>query len=78
MTIEGRNEDHPFPLNFFWRLIMNLKLITPPRGEPVGVEEAKRYLRVETSDDQEIIENLITTARLAVESYTGRTLMTQT
>jgi hypothetical protein len=57
---------------------MNLRLITPPRGEPVGVEEAKRYLRVETFDDQEIIENLITTARLAVESYTGRTLMTQT
>ncbi|MBL0941576.1 MAG: phage head-tail connector protein [Alphaproteobacteria bacterium] len=57
---------------------MHLKLITPPGGEPVSVEEAKRYLRVEADEDQEIIANLITTARLAVESYTGRNLMTQT
>lgn len=56
---------------------MNLKLITPPGGEPISVEEAKSYLRVEIDDDHEIIAKLITTARLAVESYTGKTLMTQ-
>lgn len=57
---------------------MNLKLIAPPRGEPVGIEEAKRYLRVDTDDDFGIIENLIKTARETVEHYTGKTLITQT
>lgn len=52
-----------------------LRKITEPTAEPLTVAEAKQHLRVEHSDDDSTIENLITSAREYVETYLDCTLM---
>jgi len=56
---------------------MGLVLVEPPATEPVTLEEAKNYLRVDVSEDDELIANLIRAAREYVEVTTGRALVTQ-
>lgn len=58
--------------------MMALKLITAPNGEPLGVAEVKDYLRVEHTDDDALIADLIVAARQACENFTRRALITQT
>lgn len=55
---------------------MPFQLVTPPAGEPVSVEHAKLHLRVDVDDDDVLIASLITAARQAAETLTGRQLMT--
>jgi uncharacterized phiE125 gp8 family phage protein len=52
-------------------------LLTAPAVEPVSLDEAKAFLRVETSDDDDVIAALIAGARLHVEAQTRRALVTQ-
>ena len=50
-----------------------------PTAEPLTLSEAKKWLRMdEISDDDEVINDLITEARLWVERVTGRQLVTAT
>ena len=58
--------------------MMALKLITPPASEPVSLDEAKAYLRIDTSDEDAIISGLITVAREYCESFQNRAYLTQT
>lgn len=51
---------------------MGLQIITPPSGAPVSVEEAKKFSRVDFSDDDEVIETLIASATDHVQQATGR------
>lgn len=51
---------------------------TAPNIEPVTVEEAKAYCRIDTADDDALVGALITAARQASEHYTGRSYITQT
>lgn len=57
---------------------MAVKVITAPSGEPISLDQAKAHLRVDTADQDDLIEALITAARERVEDETGRALITQT
>jgi uncharacterized phiE125 gp8 family phage protein len=46
---------------------MTLKLITPADGELITLAEAKRFMRVDHTDDDELIEELIKGARARIE-----------
>lgn len=54
------------------------QIVTAPASEPVTTAEAKDYLRIDTADDDTLIAELITAARIYVECYTGRQLVTAT
>ena len=51
---------------------------TAPAVEPITLAEAKDYAKVEVSTDDQLINSLITSARLYVENFTRRALNTQT
>lgn len=57
---------------------MSLKLITAPSVEPISRTEAKLHLRVDGTDDDNLIDVLITAARLDVETMSLHKLITQT
>lgn len=54
------------------------KLITQPSSEPISLDEAKEHLRVTGSDEDRLINNLITAVRQEAESYLNRLLIEQT
>ena len=56
---------------------MSSILLTAPAIEPLSLAEAKAYLRVEYSDDDEVIGALIAGSRIHVEAQTRRALITQ-
>lgn len=55
-----------------------LTVSVAPSSEPVTTAEAKSFLRIDHSNDDSLIDDLIKTAREFVEEYTGRALMSQT
>jgi uncharacterized phiE125 gp8 family phage protein len=55
-----------------------LSVTTAPTSEPITRDEAKSFLRVDISDDDTLIDNLIQSAREFCEEYTGRTLINTT
>ena len=57
---------------------MGLKLKTPPACEPVSLKEAKAYLRVDSTNDETSIQNLVKASRQVVEAHIGRCLIEQT
>lgn len=56
---------------------MAIKVTTQPATEPVTLVEAKSHLRVDGSDDDVLIADLISAAREYVEQVTSRHLITQ-
>lgn len=46
--------------------------------EPITLDEAKAHLRVDSAEENALISSLITTARLFVEKWTHRILITTT
>ncbi len=55
-----------------------LKLLAPPTQEPLSLEEAKRHLRVDSSDENTLILGYIAAARDYAERFTGRQFLTAT
>ncbi len=54
---------------------MGVSIITQPTVEPVSLEEAKLYLRVDATSEDDLISSLIQAAREYVETHTRRTLI---
>lgn len=57
---------------------MILKLVTGPLVEPVDLASAKLHLRVDVTDDDDVIAAMITAATAHVEDVTRRKILTQT
>ena len=55
---------------------MPLQLVIPPAEEPVSLAEARLHLRVDFTDDDALITSLISAARQAAETLTGRQFVT--
>jgi hypothetical protein len=54
------------------------KVITPVSTEPIALADAKAYLRVDFTDEDTLISEIITRARSYIETVTHRALATQT
>lgn len=54
-----------------------LSVVTAPATEPVTLEDAKLYLRVDGSTEDTLISTMITASRMAAEQYMRRSLITQ-
>ena len=52
-------------------------LLTGPALEPVSLEEAKNWLRLDANTEDTLVDALITSARLRVEAAAGIQLITQ-
>lgn len=57
---------------------MGLNLVTAADGEPIDLEQAKQHLKVDISDDDDVIFSMIAAARSHIEDITNRALLTQT
>jgi uncharacterized phiE125 gp8 family phage protein len=53
-------------------------IVNGPAIEPVALPDVKNWLKIETSDEDDVIGALITAARLMAEAQTRRMLITQT
>ncbi len=49
----------------------------PPTDEPVDLPTAKKWCKVDGDDDDDLIQSLVTSARVYVETNTGRSLLRQ-
>ena len=58
--------------------IIYSKVTSDPSIEPITVTEAKLDLKIDTSDDDDLLTIFIQAARESVENRTGRSLITQT
>jgi uncharacterized phiE125 gp8 family phage protein len=56
---------------------MSSILLTAPAAEPLALDEARAFLRLDTHDDDEIVAALIAAAQLHIETQTRRALITQ-
>jgi len=56
---------------------MPLELTAPPSAEPVTLDQAKAWLKIDTDDDDALIGSLIGAARARAEWHTGQAFVTQ-
>jgi uncharacterized phiE125 gp8 family phage protein len=56
---------------------MSLSLLAPPAEEPLALDDAKTWLKLDQDADDDLVRALIIAARLQVEARTGRALVTQ-
>ena len=59
------------------KMQIEYQLKTPPTAEPITLEEAKAWLKVDHNAEDTLIQLMITTARERCESITGLSLMAQ-
>jgi uncharacterized phiE125 gp8 family phage protein len=56
---------------------MTSYLLAGPASEPVSLDDAKAYLKLDSTDDDALVTTLITAARLHIEGTTGQALLSQ-
>jgi uncharacterized phiE125 gp8 family phage protein len=59
-------------------MFASLRVITPPAVEPVDIDTVRRHCRVDSDYDDDLLTMYATTARVLVESWLNRALITQT
>lgn len=59
-------------------MIVYSRVSTQPGSEPVTLDEAKLWLKVDGSDEDALITSLIVVARQVCETYAGLSFITQT
>lgn len=64
-------------MNHRYYNIPSVKLVTAPTIEPVSLADAKSFLRIDSSFEDDLISKIITSARILIEEYTKRSLITQ-
>nr|WP_321445012.1 head-tail connector protein [uncultured Cohaesibacter sp.] len=57
---------------------MSATLLTPPQIEPVSLSDIKAYLKIEHSDEDDLLRAFLTSARIHLEQLIGQHLITQT
>lgn len=58
-------------------MIIYSRLIDLPSSEPVSRTQAKNWCKIDTTDDDDLIDSLITTARRICEAYAGLSFVAQ-
>lgn len=56
----------------------SLTIIDQPQIEPVSIDQARRHARIDSQNDDDLIQAYAKTARVMVERYLSRALITQT
>jgi hypothetical protein len=56
----------------------SVTIVTPPASEPVGLTEAKLFLRLDGDDEDLLVLEMIAAARALAEQYLRRSLISQT
>lgn len=57
---------------------VSLTMTVAPTQEPILLEELKRYLRIDGTDEDVVLEALLVAAREEIEMFTGKTLLATT
>lgn len=57
---------------------MHNTILEHPLVEPISLDEAKLYLRIDTDHENVLVQQLIRVARQLIEEHTGRALISQT
>lgn len=61
-----------------YRHLWRYSKVVEPIKEPVTLEEAKLFARIDDDIEDDLVTALITSARIAIEAETGRSFITQT
>lgn len=64
--------------NYIYFNRKTVKTIAPPAVSPVSLSDMKSYLRVDTTDDDNLIQDFIDSATVSVKQYIRRALITET
>jgi len=57
--------------------LFNTKVVTPPSVEPVSLEEVKAFNRIDSNDEDTLIQSFIEGSRQKLEDYLGKALIKQ-
>ncbi|WP_114010189.1 head-tail connector protein [Cohaesibacter intestini] len=57
---------------------MSATLLTPPQIEPVSLSDIKAYLKIDHSEEDDLLRAFLTSARIHLEQLIGQHLITQT
>jgi uncharacterized phiE125 gp8 family phage protein len=58
-------------------MIVYSRVTTAPTTEPITLDEAKAWLKIDGTDEDTLLTSLITSARIACENYSGLSFITQ-
>jgi len=74
-----RTQPTPVPLTGkYVEIYKRTRVITQPVNEPITLDELKAHLRITTNDENTYLTGLIQAARVHIEEYLRRKLITQT